>query len=310
MRIHHLNAITACALGGALMDGRTAGLRGRLASHCLLVEGRDGLVLVDTGYGLRDVHEPRRRLAGFFLFLNAPELREEMTCVRQIERLGHDPRDVRHVVLTHLDFDHAGGLDDFPWATVHLLDAERTAAEARRTALDRMRYRPQQWGTRHRWRAYRSGEGEPWLGFDCVRGLEDLPSDDVLLVPLIGHTLGHAGVAVRRDHGWLLLAGDAYFDARELAPDVPRCRPGLRVYQWLMEKDRRARLWNQARLRDLAADRGGEVEVISSHDPYEFERLAGRPMDRPLAPMLHPPTSRAPARPAPAAPPSRPGDLA
>jgi glyoxylase-like metal-dependent hydrolase (beta-lactamase superfamily II) len=24
---------------------------------------------------------------------------------------------VRHIVLTHLDFDHAGGLEDFPEAT-------------------------------------------------------------------------------------------------------------------------------------------------------------------------------------------------
>jgi hypothetical protein len=37
MRIHHLNAISTCPVGGALTDGRTFGLRGRLACHCLLV---------------------------------------------------------------------------------------------------------------------------------------------------------------------------------------------------------------------------------------------------------------------------------
>jgi len=35
-----------------------------------------------------------------------------------------DASDVRHIVLTHLGFDHAGGLDDFPAATVHLLRQE------------------------------------------------------------------------------------------------------------------------------------------------------------------------------------------
>jgi glyoxylase-like metal-dependent hydrolase (beta-lactamase superfamily II) len=309
MRVHHLNAISSCPLGGALMDRRSLSVRGRLACHCLLVEGRDGLVLVDTGFGVQDVHHPRKRLARFFLALTAPDFREEMTCVRQIERLGYDSRDVRHVVLTHLDFDHAGGLDDFPWATVHLLASERTAAENRRTLLDRWRYRPQQWGTHARWHGYQGGEGEPWLGFDCVRGLEGLPSDDVLLVPLIGHTFGHAGVAVRRDHGWLLLAGDAYFDHRELDADMPRCTPGLRAYQWMMEKDRRARLWNQERLRDLAAAHDGEVEVLSSHDPGEFERAAGRPLDRPIAPMLHPPPAEL-RRPEPPAQPPGMSDLA
>lgn len=32
--------------------------------------------------------------------------------------------------LTHLDFDHADGLDDFPWSTVHLLSKERDSAFA------------------------------------------------------------------------------------------------------------------------------------------------------------------------------------
>jgi glyoxylase-like metal-dependent hydrolase (beta-lactamase superfamily II) len=41
-------------------------------------------------------------------------LREE-TAVRQIERLG-SPADVRHILPTHLDFDHAGGLEDLPGA--------------------------------------------------------------------------------------------------------------------------------------------------------------------------------------------------
>lgn len=51
-RVHHLNCVSSCPLGGALMDGRTASLRGRLACHCLLVETGDGLVLVDTGFGI------------------------------------------------------------------------------------------------------------------------------------------------------------------------------------------------------------------------------------------------------------------
>jgi len=52
MRIHHLNCITACPLGGGLMDGMSkASLRGRMTSHCLLLELPSSLVLVDTGHG-------------------------------------------------------------------------------------------------------------------------------------------------------------------------------------------------------------------------------------------------------------------
>ncbi len=276
MKIHHLNCISTCPLGGALMDGHTIGLRGRLACHCLLVETADSLVLVDTGFGLRDVAHPAARISRFFLTLLAPEFRVELTAHRQIQRLGFDPRDVRHIVLTHLDFDHAGGLDDFPEAQVHMLAAERDSAIAQRTLLDRMRYRPQQWSNRANWRVYASGVGEQWYGFDCVRELNGVPPG-IALVPLVGHTYGHAGVAIERTAGqWLLQAGDAYFYHGEMDLHRPHCTPGLRFYQWMMEKDRRARLHNQQRLRTLKREHGKAVRILSSHDTAEFERLAHR----------------------------------
>src|SRR5690606_14231483 len=78
----------------------------------------------------------------------SPDLRTEMTAARQVLALGHAPADVTDIVLTHLDFDHAGGLDDFPNATVHLRAIEQEAAARQRTWLDRQRFRPQQWGSR------------------------------------------------------------------------------------------------------------------------------------------------------------------
>jgi glyoxylase-like metal-dependent hydrolase (beta-lactamase superfamily II) len=282
MRIHHLNCISACPLGGRLMDGRSPSAlqRGELCCHCLLIETEQGLVLVDTGYGLRDVAHPSTRLSAFFLLLNSPDFREEMTALRQVEQLGFRAEDVRHIVLTHLDFDHAGGLDDFPHARVHMLRHERDHAVARKTWLDRQRFRPQQWSYPAQWQIHDPQAGEPWFGFDCVRSLEGLPPE-ILLVPLPGHTLGHAGVAVRTEGRWLLQAGDAYFYHHEMDLQSPYCTPGLRFYQTLMEKDRKARLRNQQRLRDLRRMHGGEVEIFCAHDPHDFARLAARPMQVP-----------------------------
>lgn len=263
------------------MDGRSEGLRGKLACRCVLVETGSQLVLIDTGYGLRDIASPTERLSRFFLRLLDPDFREELTAVRQIEALGFSARDVRHILLTHLDFDHAGGLDDFPEAHVHMLRAEAEDATLQRTWLDRQRFRPQQWqGSVDRWLVHDVDGGERWFGFEAVRDLSGIPPE-ILMVPLRGHTLGHAGIAVREDAGWLLVAGDAYFDHDELDLENPRCTPGLRAYQWLMEKDRRARFANQRRLRHLVRDHGGEVHVICSHDPRELERDTGRTLDAP-----------------------------
>lgn len=59
------------------MNGRTPSVfqRGCLCCYCLLVETRDGLVLIDTGYGLADVRLPARRLSSLFLWLMAPDER-------------------------------------------------------------------------------------------------------------------------------------------------------------------------------------------------------------------------------------------
>lgn len=277
MRIHHLNCISSCPMCGKLFDGHPASLvrRGHLTCHCLLIETNQGLVLVDTGFGLRDVLEPRTRLSKFFLLLMKPEFREEMTAIRQIQRLGFDPADVRHIVMSHLDFDHAGGLDDFPHATVHLMANERDCALEQRTWLDRQRFRPQQWSFQSNWKVHRADAGERWEGFECVTPLAGI-SDDIALVPLRGHTFGHAGIAVRADNGWLLHAADAYFHRREMSADEPGCTPGLRFYQWMMEQDRPARLQNQARLRTLANERERNIRIFCSHDVDEFEELAGR----------------------------------
>lgn len=282
MRIHHLNCGTDCPLGGALFDGRSVSPLGRLVCHCLLIEtDSHGLVLVDTGYGLRDIDHPHRhpaRITRFMRGLLNIRLREQETAFRQIEALGFSPADVRHIVLTHLDFDHAGGLEDFPNATVHVMARELDHATGpRRGFVVQNRYRPSQFDDVRNWRRY-SSSGEPWFGFDAVRGLEGLPPE-ILMVPLPGHTWGHAGIAVQGADGWLLHAGDAYFYRGEMRQAQRHCTPGLRAYQTMMEVARDQRLGNQERLRRLSVEQAGQVSLVCAHDPVEFEHCAsGRPL--------------------------------
>ena len=62
MKIHHLNCGTCCPPGGRLFDGVSSGLLGRVVCAAQLIETSDGLVLVDTGYGVQDVRRPHPRL--------------------------------------------------------------------------------------------------------------------------------------------------------------------------------------------------------------------------------------------------------
>ena len=272
MRIHYLKCGTDCPLGGAFFDGFSKGLFGLIPCAAQLVETSEGLVLIDTGYGSEDVRHPHPRLSRSFRALLNIRFRMNETAVSQVKTMGYSPSDVRHIMLTHLDFDHAGGLEDFPNARVHVMEAEKEAAERKRRGfVAKRRYRPAQWGDVRDWRTY-ADSGERWFGFEGARALDGLPPE-ILMIPLPGHTLGHAGIAIQTGEGWVLNAGDAYFYRRELDWDRRRCTPGLRLYQRLMDTDRTLRFENQERLRELKRDEGSRVTIFCSHDQKELETL-------------------------------------
>ena len=267
--IHHLSCGTMCPHARRLVNG-DGGLRerGRIICHCLLVEQADGLVLIDTGLGLDDMHNTRQ-LGMIFNAFFAPQAREAETAIEQVRALGHEPGDVRRIVVTHLDVDHAGGLPDFPGADVHVLARELDAAMSP-GLLERERYVKVHWAHGPKWVRHEP-DGDRWLGFESVRVLG--ADDDILLVPLYGHTRGHAGVAVKRPDGsWLLHCGDAFFHRGEL--ETPQnCPTFLRAFQNINSVDNSARKRNTERLRELAQRGDEQVELFCAHDPVTLERL-------------------------------------
>ena len=252
--IHHLNCATF-----------HPPIVGRMVAHCLLVERPDGLLLVDTGFGTADLADPRRLGRAFQAFMR-PLLLPEEPAVAQLAELGYTADDVTDIVLTHLDLDHAGGLGDFPRARVHVYDTELQAARQPR-GMEHGRYLRAQWQGADFVTHHAAGDG--WRGFEAVTVLDD----DVLLVPLRGHSRGHAAVAVRRPGGdWLLHAGDAYFHPGDLTqpPTTPRT---LRIVQRFLAQDDQLRVANQERLSSFVADHA-DVTVFSAHDAGEFAALA------------------------------------
>lgn len=265
LKVHHLNC--AC-IQRLRIHGR------QLACHCLLIETpSSGLVLVDTGLGTQDLVDPAKRLGFAFTHVYAnPKRDPSLSAIAQIRALGFDPRDVRHIVMTHMDLDHVGGLADFPHALVHLHERELAACTARRSFKDKHRYLPVMWSHQPRFETY-SEEGEPWMGFEAIRSLRGLPPE-ILFVPLFGHTLGHCGVAINDAQGWMLQAGDAYFDPREVHGMQRRCAWQVGLFQAAVQTVRHERLRNQARLRGLTAEHP-EMRIFCAHNPWEYAVAIG-----------------------------------
>jgi glyoxylase-like metal-dependent hydrolase (beta-lactamase superfamily II) len=262
-----------CPRGARLFTGKGGLLEPtKVVAHCLLIEAGGELVLVDTGFGLGDCSDPNR-LGRPFRAMSAPICEERESAIRQIEALGHDPADVRHILTTHLDLDHAGGIADFPEAQIHVFAAELAAARSP-SLRERARYISAQWGERPIWVEHGAG-GDSWCGFDSIRALPSVDAE-IAMIPLPGHTAGHCGVAIGTGNGWLFHCGDAFFHRGEI--ETPRrCPPGWRAFQNFNQHDGKARHRNQERLRELQRDHGGEVTLFCSHDPQMLEPAQRQP---------------------------------
>jgi glyoxylase-like metal-dependent hydrolase (beta-lactamase superfamily II) len=75
-----------------------------MSYYTWLIRTPDGPVVVDTGYTRQAAEERGREYFG--------------TPLETLRRLGVDPDEVRHVVLTHFHFDHTGHVDSFPRAQI------------------------------------------------------------------------------------------------------------------------------------------------------------------------------------------------
>lgn len=191
-----------------------------------VIEHRDGLILFDTGMDPDVVHKPRYISQAIGRFLLHRIFRFEIS---PDDRLGHvltekgfNPDNVRTAVISHLHFDHIGGIADIPQAD--LLVSETEWAQLAAPHPER------EWILREhielpnaKWRSITfEPSGDPLL--DVFGGSYDVMGDGALvLLPTPGHTPGSMSLLIRTDNGPpVLLIGDlAYSSEAVMENRVP-----------------------------------------------------------------------------------------
>ncbi len=205
----------------------------QLACNCLLVEwpGTDRRLVIETGHGPKYAAKDQR----IFAIDPARWLRPAL------EAIGIDPVSITDVAVSHLHFDHAGGLTwerdgrlipTFPHARVHVQRRELEDARAN-FGIMTATYRP-----------------ENYTPIDQLDGwnLLDGPAPiapGVRCLPTPGHTRGHQSILVEGADRALLFAGDlmptrhhlgaAYNMSYDLFPLHNR-RSKQKLLKWLAQR--------------------------------------------------------------------------
>ncbi|MEU7817119.1 N-acyl homoserine lactonase family protein [Pseudonocardia sp. NPDC049154] len=198
----------------------------------------DDLVVVDTGFGPEAGRRRGREL--------------ELGPGAAVELLGFRRDRVRTVVLSHLHFDHAGNLGDFPEARFVVQAAEMsyvTGSAMRHRRLSHF-YEPDD--VAEVVRLLFAGR------VDVVDGDRTLfPGLDVVLVG--GHTRGTQVVAVQTARGRVVLAADAIHFDENLADTNPF--PAMVDVEHTLDG-----------FQTIAALADSPEHVVPGHDPALFRR--------------------------------------
>jgi N-acyl homoserine lactone hydrolase len=178
-----------------------------------------GAILIDTGLHGSLIGADRRarnRNLGPIgrLLMRDLSMRPEQTAVEQLRAREIEPSAVRTIVMTHLHFDHASALVDFPASTVLVSAPEWQAARARGSWQHGYSAAQLAPGPHYRLLDFALGDTAPGAARprDVFAQTHDVFGDGSLVLAFTpGHSRGHMSVILRLDSREALLAGDAAY---------------------------------------------------------------------------------------------------
>ena len=165
-----------------------------------LIEHPKGLVLTDTGWH-RDVRiDQIKHMSWKLNFASKARLPEEEAIDEQFGKLGIKPRDLDYVFLTHLDVDHASGLELVKEAK-HIMTSKEELEAAQKGDI---RYSDRFWNgvNLEPFEMKVSSYGPFGRSYDVFG------DESVLLIDVAGHTKGTSLVMVQNQGQFVLLTGD------------------------------------------------------------------------------------------------------
>ncbi|MFU8802516.1 MAG: MBL fold metallo-hydrolase [Bradymonadaceae bacterium] len=174
-----------------------------------------GPILIDAPYG-REGPANVGAIMGSLLRRGGLVFEEGWSMVPRIEQLGFRAADVKHILMTHLHYDHTGGMKTLCHANFHLSKAEWDFAISLPPRRARLKgYVPEDY--RASYARMNLCDGPPLLEEENA-GFDVFGDGSVEMFSLPGHSIGHVGYRFRMADGRCLFhVGDAAYGVDQIA---------------------------------------------------------------------------------------------
>ena len=200
---------------------------GRVSVPCpafLIRHPNAGNVLVDTGLHPSIASDPSENFGRLAVRVATPELEKGEDVPAQLRKRGIEPSQVGVVVMTHLHFDHASAISEFPDSTIVVSEAEWV--EATTTRQPSMQgYRPAHYDFVFDYRTVDFGRSNISSYASFARTFDLFGDGSVRLAYTPGHSAGHMCVVCHLRERDFVIGGDAVYTQAQLegnAPPPPR----------------------------------------------------------------------------------------
>jgi glyoxylase-like metal-dependent hydrolase (beta-lactamase superfamily II) len=190
----------------------------------LITHPTAGHVLIDTSLHPSIAAKPRENFGRLAAWYARSRIEPGRDLPAQLRERSADPRAIRLVVMTHLHYDHASGISEFPASTFVLSRAEWVAATTGSRPILRG-YRPSHYDYAFDYRLVDFDEPRVDSYASFGRTLDLLGDGSIRLAFTPGHTLGHMSVIARLRDRDFVIAGDAVYTMRQLEGGPAQPRP-------------------------------------------------------------------------------------
>jgi glyoxylase-like metal-dependent hydrolase (beta-lactamase superfamily II) len=220
-----------------------------------------GAILVDTGLHPSIASDPKQNFGSAGARISKPRLEQGEDLPAQLRARGLEPGEVPVVVMTHLHFDHASALSEFPQATFVITEAEWV--DATRGSGSALRgYRPSHYDYTFDYRTIDFDRGEVDSYETFGRTFDLFADGSIRLAYTPGHSAGHQSVIARLRDRDFVIGGDAFYTLGQLgeAPLPPRPLDQHQFKRSLQE----LRLFHRSHPESI---------ITPGHDPAFYGRL-------------------------------------